>query len=138
VVGFGRVGSMIAEGLAGTGVPLLVIEERHQLAELARGRGIEVISGNGVKAALIQAANLAQARWLFIAIPNGFEAGQIAAQARKLNPDLAIIARAHSDAEVEHLRRHGADSVILGEREIAHGMLGQAFHGASYCPTPTT
>jgi CPA2 family monovalent cation:H+ antiporter-2 len=126
VVGYGRVGSSIAGDLVGTGVPMLVIEERHQLAELARGQGIEVISGNGAKLALIKAANLEKARWLFIAIPNGFEAGQISEQARKLNPELKIIARAHSDAEVEHLRKHGADHIIMGEREIAMGMLDHA------------
>jgi CPA2 family monovalent cation:H+ antiporter-2 len=44
-------------------------------------------------------------------------------QGRKLNPGVRIIARAHSDEEVEHLTRHGADTVIMGEREIAVGML---------------
>jgi CPA2 family monovalent cation:H+ antiporter-2 len=127
---------MIAEGLAGTGVPVLVIEERHQLAALAREHGMDVISGNGVKAALISAANLGEARWLFVAIPNGFEAAQIAAQARRLNRELPIIARAHSDAEIEHLKKHGANHIIMGEREIAHGMLDHAFGGGLYCNTP--
>ncbi len=35
------------------------------------------------------------------------------------NPDIEIIARAHSDAEVEHLQRFGADRIVLGELEIA-------------------
>ncbi|MDU1048623.1 MAG: hypothetical protein E7A45_11565, partial [Staphylococcus epidermidis] len=34
-----------------------------------------------------------------------------------------IVARAHSDAEVEHLKSLGADVVIMGEREIARGMI---------------
>ncbi len=126
VVGYGRVGSTIANELVATAMPILVIEERVPLAELARGQGIEVISGNGAKEALIKAANLEKARWLFVAIPNGFEAGQIVEQARKLNPGLKIIARAHSDAEVAHLQKHGADHIIMGEREIALGMLDQA------------
>jgi CPA2 family monovalent cation:H+ antiporter-2 len=57
-----------------------------------------------------------------VAVPNAFEAGQIVAQGRAANPGLAIIARAHSDAEVEHLTGLGADTVIMGEREIARGM----------------
>ena len=134
VVGYGRVGSMIAQGLVGAGETTLVIEERHQLAELARGQGLEVLSGNGVRSALIKAANLEQARWLFIAIPNGFEAAQIAEQARKLNTELKIIARAHSDAEVEHLKKHGADHIVMGEREIALGMLDHA--SAAEVPHP--
>jgi CPA2 family monovalent cation:H+ antiporter-2 len=63
---------------------------------------------------------------LLVAIPNAFEAGQIVEQARAANPGLEIIARAHFDAEVEHLMRHGADAVIMGEREIARSMLERA------------
>jgi CPA2 family monovalent cation:H+ antiporter-2 len=36
---------------------------------------------------------------------------------------LRLFSRAHSDAEVEHLRGLGADMVIMGEREIARGMI---------------
>ena len=58
-----------------------------------------------------------------MAIPNPFEAGQIVAQARSTNPGIEIIARAHFDDEVEHLRQQGANLIIMGEREIARGML---------------
>jgi CPA2 family monovalent cation:H+ antiporter-2 len=72
---------------------------------------------------VLQAANLAAARWLFVAIPDGFEAGQVTDQARAINPAMPIVARAHSDAEIEHLNAHGASLAIMGEREIALGML---------------
>jgi CPA2 family monovalent cation:H+ antiporter-2 len=66
---------------------------------------------------------------LFVAIPGAFEAGQIVQQARRANPALRIVARAHFDAEVEHLTEHGADVVIMGEREIARAMLDEAAIG---------
>ena len=46
-------------------------------------------------------------------------------EARRANPELYIIARAHSDAEVEHLTKMGADQIVLGERELADAMLHQ-------------
>ena len=46
-------------------------------------------------------------------------------QARDINPTLTIIARAHSDAEIEHLKKHGATLVIMGEHEIAKAMVSQ-------------
>ena len=58
-----------------------------------------------------------------IAIPEAFEAGQIVQQARATNPNIQIIARAHSDVEVEHLTTLGADIAIMGEWEIARGMI---------------
>ena len=44
-------------------------------------------------------------------------------QARKANPALPIIARAHSEEEIEHLKKHGASVVIMGEHEIAKAMI---------------
>jgi CPA2 family monovalent cation:H+ antiporter-2 len=40
---------------------------------------------------------------------------------------LKIVVRAHSDAEVEHLDHHGADAVVMGEREIAGAMIDTMF-----------
>jgi len=126
IVGFGRVGSILSERFRKESRPHLVIEERKQIADLARKQGVEVISGNAADPHVIKAAKLAAARWLFIAIPDGFEAGQVAEQASKANPKLDIIARAHSDDEFEHLQKHKANFVIMGEREIALGMLEHA------------
>jgi CPA2 family monovalent cation:H+ antiporter-2 len=42
---------------------------------------------------------------------------------RKQNAGAVIIARAHSDEEEAHLLHLGANTVILGEREIGMGML---------------
>jgi CPA2 family monovalent cation:H+ antiporter-2 len=127
LVGFGRVGSLVAEGLRRENRSLLVIEERRKLADQARAAGFETLLGNAAGPEMIQACNLAQARWLFVAIPNAFEAGQIVQQARKANADIRIVARAHADGEVDYLSNLGADLIVMGEREIARGMLERAF-----------
>jgi CPA2 family monovalent cation:H+ antiporter-2 len=126
IVGYGRVGRVIGEELVRRKLPLLVVEEQNKTAEELRARGIEVISANGALSRVLAAANLKAARWLFVAIPDAFEAGQIVNQSREINPNLPIIARAHSDAEVDHLTAHGASHTIMGEREIALGMLDYA------------
>jgi CPA2 family monovalent cation:H+ antiporter-2 len=59
-------------------------------------------------------------------VPDAFEAGSLVEEARRANPDLPIIARAHSEAEERHLTRLGASSTILGERELALEMLRKA------------
>ncbi|MEO8896934.1 MAG: NAD-binding protein, partial [Rhizomicrobium sp.] len=81
------------------------------------------IRGNAARDDVLAAANLGAANILFVAIPEAFEAGQIVEQARRTNPKLPIIARAHFDGEVDHLLRLGASQVIMGEREIATAML---------------
>ena len=66
---------------------------------------------------------LPSARCLLVAIPDAFEGGQVVQQARALNPGLLIVARSHSQAENEHLLKHGASKVIMGEEEIAKAMI---------------
>ena|SRR5258707_528611 len=108
------------------GWPLLVIEDATDIAEGLRAAAIPVLQGNAADSRILDAANLAQARLLLVAIPDAFEAGQIVEQARIANPRLEIVARAHFDAEVEHLLQHGANTVVMGEREIARSMLEHA------------
>ena len=123
VVGYGRVGSLLGAGLAAMGENLLVIEDQDDGVAAARRDGAEVLVGNAADPEVLGAAGLARAKRLFVAIPGSFEAGQVCEQARKQNPNLPIIARAHSLAEVEHLKECGASRTIMGEAEIARAML---------------
>jgi CPA2 family monovalent cation:H+ antiporter-2 len=127
LIGYGRVGRAIGEGLKRTKLPFVVVETNLDIVVKARSEGIEAQCGNAAEPALLAAANVAAARLLFVAIPIAFEAGQIIEQARRANPALKIVARAHFDAEVAHLTGFGADSVVMGEREIAAAMVRQAF-----------
>ena len=126
LVGFGRVGSHVGQELEREKLPFLVIEDRHELVEKLRASGIEAIHGNGAAPEVIAAANLGGARLLLVAIPDAFEAGQIVEQGRAANPAIEIIARAHSDEEVQYLERCGADLIIMGELEIARRMAERA------------
>jgi K+:H+ antiporter len=126
LVGYGRVGRLVCASLLREGWPLLVIEARAERAEQMRAEGIETITGNAAQDRVLKAANLPQAHILMVAIPDVFESGQIVEQARAANPGLEIIARAHSEAEAQHLMQHGASSVVMGEREIARTMLEHA------------
>ncbi|MFG1178878.1 cation:proton antiporter domain-containing protein [Xanthobacter versatilis] len=123
LVGYGRVGHLVADGLKAAGLPFLVIEDQEDRVEELRRGDIEVIDANAASPAAITAANVAGASRLILAIPDGFEASGVLRKARQMNPGIEIIARAHSDAEVEHLRQGGANFIIMGEREVARGML---------------
>ncbi|MDJ0391409.1 YbaL family putative K(+) efflux transporter [Roseomonas sp. E05] len=126
LVGYGRVGSLVGQGLRKAGQPVLVIEERREGVEAARADGLEALLGNAADPEVLAAANLAAAERLFVAIPESFHAGQVVEQARATNPGIEILARAHTEAEVEHLMQLGATLTVMGEREIARGMLAHA------------
>jgi CPA2 family monovalent cation:H+ antiporter-2 len=137
VVGHGRVGSVIEEALRSSAVPMLVIEDHS--AAVSDLDGVEVIKGNAADPEVLTAANPAAARCIFVAVPDAFEAGTIVERVREANPSVPIIARAHSEAEHQHLTRLGATHTVLGERELAREMLRKA--GVSTEPSdvpPTT
>jgi len=131
LVGYGRVGRLIAVGLRARGRALIVIEDQPDVARAAEKDGIEVIRGNAAEKGVLAQAGLAGAAKLLIAIPEGFEGGAIAERARRLNPGILIIARAHSDAEVAHLERLGATHIVMGERVTAARMLDLAARAAT-------
>ncbi|WP_217577928.1 YbaL family putative K(+) efflux transporter [Mesorhizobium sp. GbtcB19] len=123
LIGYGRVGSLVGAALKEAALPFLVIEDADKTLAKLRADGVETVAGNAANADVFSAANPEGARRLILAIPNAFEAGQIVLRARAANPAINVIARAHSDAEVEHLKGLGADTVIMGEREIARGIV---------------
>jgi monovalent cation:H+ antiporter-2, CPA2 family len=127
LVGYGRVGSIVADAMKQSDQPFLIIEDADHVVAKLRESHFETIVGNAARSDALKAANLAGARYLLVAIPEAFEAGQIVQQARAANPGIRIIARAHSDAEVDHLKTMGADLIIMGEREIALGIIHQLF-----------
>lgn len=139
LVGYGRVGRIVAANLKTAKVPLVVIEESDALVSDLHAEGMDAIAGHAASPGLLALANIGRARSLVVAIPDAFEAGNIVESAKALNGHLLVIARAHSDAEVEHLTKLGADTVIIGEREIANGMLkrlDQVLHADMLAPVP--
>jgi CPA2 family monovalent cation:H+ antiporter-2 len=123
LVGYGRVGKLIATRLTERNLHFVVIEGDPERAEEAAEHGLSVVRGNALEDKHLLAAGIGQARHLLIAVPEGYEGGAIHQHAQTLNADLQVIARAHSDAEVAHLERLGVPYVVMGERELATRML---------------
>src|SRR3546814_19663739 len=89
------------------------------MAEAAKLDGAEVIIGNAVDDKILRSAELENAAKLIVAIPEGFDDGQIVQKARAAHPDLILVARAHSEEEVADRDKLGAHNIVMGETEIA-------------------
>ncbi len=123
LVGYGRVGGAIGPALEERGTPLVVIDEREETIEALRAGGTEAIHGNAAEVGLLEAANLAAARWFVSAIPDPFECIELIERARAANPRICIVCRAHNENLVGQLRAAGADYVVLAESEVAREMV---------------
>ncbi|HWL79367.1 MAG TPA: cation:proton antiporter [Roseomonas sp.] len=123
LVGYGRVGSTIAEALRRHGLPLVVVEENRRLAERLVKEGIHVVWGNAAQEEVLSAARPRQARLLVLALPGAWEARRIMELARQANPAIEVAVRTHADSEIAWLRAEGGVGMaVMGEREVALSM----------------
>jgi CPA2 family monovalent cation:H+ antiporter-2 len=122
VVGYGRVGSQLVHLLHDRGVPVVVIEDDADLIAKARAAGLHAVRGNAASERVMLEAAPERAKLAVFAIPNALEAGETIARLKVINPDITVLARAHSENEVKHLLAHGADGAVLAERELAYSL----------------
>jgi CPA2 family monovalent cation:H+ antiporter-2 len=126
VVGYGRVGGVIGEALKAEGLPLVVIEENRRRVESLRKHGFAAVYGDATAAGVLEAAGIGRARLLVVAAPRGFLTQRIVELARQSNPGIRIAIRTHSVDELAHFERMGVDAAIMGETELAFGLLDYA------------
>ncbi|KMJ44556.1 YbaL family putative K(+) efflux transporter [Xenorhabdus khoisanae] len=122
IVGYGRVGRLLCQHLQERNFPVVVIEDTRARFEELGEMGISAVMGNAANKDIMALARLDCACALFLTIPNGYEAGEIVANAREIRPDISIIARAHYDDEVTYITERGTNQIIIGEHEIAKAM----------------
>jgi monovalent cation:H+ antiporter-2, CPA2 family len=123
VVGYGRVGGAIGPILKQQGLPFMVIERDHLMLNAAQTQGVPTIEGDAAARGVLVQAGVEHARLVVVATPDSFLARRIVELARQLNPQIDIVARTHSHDEIKALEALGAGRVVMGERELARGML---------------
>lgn len=126
--GYGRVGRLIANVLERRGFTYVVIERDYRLVKELRERGIEALCGDAANPIMLELTHLDRARVLIAAIDDVAGTRYLVEQARRMNPRITIVARAHGDMEWAHLRQLGVDDVVLADRELAAEMARFTLH----------
>ena len=122
VVGYGRVGSQLAQLLQERGVPVVVVEDDADRVVQARASGFPTVRGNVANRRVMQEAAPERANLAIFAMSQALEAGEAIERLKAVNPALSVLARAHSETQVKHLLQHGADAAVLAERELAYSL----------------
>ena len=126
IVGYGRVGSTVGKALKSQGLPVVVIERDRRRVEALRARGVPAVYGDAATPGVLGAAGADQARLIVIATPEGYQTRRIIERVRILNPRIDIAVRTHNESEVAYLERQGVGVAIMGERELAFGLIDYA------------
>jgi len=119
IVGFGPVGSRIAQMLQEAATPFVVIERDRGLVTKAREHGAIVVHGDASSATILEAASLSHARVIVISTSDGWRARRILEAVRELHPSVKTAVRSDGDAERGPLERMDANLVVTSEPQVA-------------------
>lgn len=110
VCGWGRVGQAIAATLqAGKGCAVVVVERDADKTAVIDGL---VVEGDATDDAVLRRAGVERCRALVVALPEDASNVYVTLSARRLRPDLFIVARAHVDTAEALLIQAGAARVV--------------------------
>lgn len=119
IIGFGVNGQMLAEMAKEKGISYTVVEFSEKVASRFQEDGEPIYGGTGTDAEVLKNAAVDRARTVVIAVHDPAEAEAITMAVRSLNPHAYIIVRSQFAAEVETLKKLGADEVIHERMEAA-------------------
>ncbi|MTJ14901.1 sodium:calcium exchanger [Anabaena sp. UHCC 0187] len=119
VAGYGRVGQVIVKILQTEGYPVLVIENSEASVQRLRMRQIPYIFGDADSELVLEKAHLETAKALAIALPDPASTRLLLKNALTIAPNLDVIARSHSNKEIDLLTQMGAKEVVQPEFEAA-------------------
>ena len=126
VIGYGRLGRIVARELIDAGHAVAVVERDTAVCEEIVNAGIPVIQGDGADDDCLRAVGIERARGIAITAAPVAEAIFVTLSARQLNPQIPILTRVESDEGAVKARRAGATGVvsphIMGGWRMAHGL----------------
>lgn len=123
LVGYGRVGKHIARHLKVEHFDIVVIDANRERVENLRANGFHAIAGDAGQKLVLKEAAVEKAAAIAISVPDSFEARRIIEVAKKLNPGIRILVRAHNDEELNFFLRQNVDLAVTGPREISRRMM---------------
>jgi len=126
ICGYGRVGSGIGSAFETFGVRYSVVEIDPDSVGTLRARGIFSVFGDCTHSHVLERAGVKDASLLIVTVPDRDRAQLAIMNARRMNPSLPIIARAHRREDYEILSRAGATEVILPEMEASATIIRHA------------
>lgn len=119
VVGYGPVGRTVNRLLQSFAVHTIIVELNVDTVKLLHSQGQTAIFGDASNRHILLQANVQQARYVIVTLPDAGVSAAVVTNARNLNPDARILVRARYLGERKVLERAGATDVRFEEAEIA-------------------
>ena len=112
VIGFGRVGRMVADMLKVHSQPFIAVEADLDAVAAARAEGYPVIFGDVARGELVDRLNLGRAKALILTMDDPVLSVRLTRRVRGWVPDLTIVARARDTIHAAELYKAGATDAV--------------------------
>jgi CPA2 family monovalent cation:H+ antiporter-2 len=119
VVGLGLNGRNVVRASRLAGVPYLIIEMNPETVRIEKKKDEPIYYGDAGQEAVLKHANIKEARIIVLVLSDPAATRRIALLARRLNPEVHIIARTRFLQEMEPLYKLGVNEVIPEEYETS-------------------
>jgi CPA2 family monovalent cation:H+ antiporter-2 len=112
VIGFGRVGKLVADMLTTHGQPYVAVDSNVDAVTAARRGGYKVIYGDISRPETLDKLSLGHAKALILTMDQPVLAEHIVKRVRKWLPDITIVARARDPDHAARLYQAGASDAV--------------------------
>jgi CPA2 family monovalent cation:H+ antiporter-2 len=112
IAGFGRFGQVVGRMLTSQHVPFTAMDKDPAHVEFVKKFGNRLYFGDLTRLDILQSAGIETARTLVVAVDNIEESLKIVDQARELNPEIRIVARAIDRFHAYELHARKVENVI--------------------------
>ncbi len=112
IAGIGRFGQIVNRLVQSVGHTTVVIDNNLQTIQLMRRFGYQGFFGDPLRPDLLHAAGIDSARVLMVALDDPVAAERLVTYARRLRPDLHIVARSHDRTHTYRLYQAGANDIV--------------------------
>ncbi len=112
IMGFGRVGRLVAEMLTAHGRPYLAVDSNIDVVAACRREGIPILFGDVARAELLDRLNLGHASALILTMDDPVLTVRLTQKVRSWCPDLTVVARARDAAHAAELYRAGVTDAV--------------------------
>jgi CPA2 family monovalent cation:H+ antiporter-2 len=85
-------------------------------------KGIPAVLGDAATDIVLVQAHVFRASMMIVATPDTMRVRQMVELARKLNPEIEVVVRTHSEMEAKLLEQEKAGRIFLGEQELANSI----------------
>ena len=135
VVGGGRVGFQIAQILKRLNIKFIIIELDHRRFEQAKDAGMSAVYGDASQEIVLEASGIKDATLLILTLPGLVATRSTIVNAKRLNGQLAIVARASGPDFFSEMKDLGVSEVVLPAFEASLEMTRQSLLHLNVPPT---